>query len=128
MRFRFSKSRLQVEVHKVERRSKSTSDKTMTTSLERRLHMQHDSMQQEQQNNILHEDRQPFIEEIAALRSLAGVAGVTDHLLAELDDFQLQVEHLDASAWELKEVRNLSRNELVQLSLAVLRAYNSQSN
>jgi hypothetical protein len=90
--------------------------------------MQHDSRQQVQQNCILHEDRQPFIEEIAALRSLAGVAGVADHLLAELDDFKLRVEHLDASAWELNEVRNLSRNELVHLSLAVLRAYNSQSN
>jgi hypothetical protein len=99
----------------------------MTLSLKRRVHMQHDSRQQEQQTCILHEDRQPFIEEIAALRSLAGVAGVADHLLTELDDFEKEVEHLDASAWERKEVRNQSRNELVHLSLAVLRAYGSGS-
>ena len=85
--------------------------------------MQQDMIQQEEQTCILHEDRHPFIEEILALRSLAGEAGVTAHLLAELDDFKHQVEHLDASAWERKEVRNLSRNELVTLSLAVLRAY-----
>jgi hypothetical protein len=75
----------------------------------------------------LHEDRQPFIEEIAALRSLAGVAGVADHLLADLDNFKHEVEHLDESAWERTEVRNLSRNELVHLSLAVLRANGSGS-
>jgi hypothetical protein len=89
--------------------------------------MQQDMIQQEEQTCILHEDRQPFIEEILALRSLAGEAGVTDRLLAELDDFKHQVERLDASTWERKEVRNLSRNELVHLSLAVLRAYRSRS-
>ena len=89
--------------------------------------MQQDMIQQEEQTCILHEDRQPFIEEILALRSLAGEAGVTGHLLAELDDFKHQVERLDASAWERKEVRNLSRNELVHLSLTVLRAYRSRS-
>jgi hypothetical protein len=90
--------------------------------------MQYVSRQQKQQACIIDEDKQPFIEEIAALRSLAGVAGVADHLLAELDDFKHEVEHLDESAWERKEVRNLSRNELVHLSLAVLRAYGSGSN
>jgi hypothetical protein len=89
--------------------------------------MQQDMLQQEEQICLLHEDRQPFIEEISALRSLAGEAGVTDHLLAALDDFKQQVEYLDASAWERKEVRNLSRNKLVHLSLAVLRAYHSRS-
>ena len=87
--------------------------------------MQQDMIQQEEQTCILHEDRKPFIEEILALRSLAGAEGVTGHLLAELDDFKHQ--RLDASAWERKEVRNLSRNELVHLSLAVLRAYRSRS-
>ena len=86
--------------------------------------MQFDTIQQTEQACVLHEDRQQFIGEISALRSLAGVA---DQLLAELDDFKLQVEHLDASAWKRQEVRNLSRNELVHLSLAVLRAYGSRS-
>ena len=89
--------------------------------------MQQDMIRREEQTCLLHEDRQPFIEEILALRSLAGEAGVTGHLLAELDDFKHQVERLDASAWERKEVRNLSRNELVHLSLDVLRAYRSRS-
>jgi len=89
--------------------------------------MQQDMIQQEEQTCSLHEDRQLFIEEILALRSLAGEAGVTGHLLAELDDFKHQVERLDASAWKRKEVRNLSRNELVHLSLDVLRAYRSRS-
>ena len=89
--------------------------------------MQQDMIQQEERICLLHEDRQPFIEEISTLRSLAGEAGVTDHLLAALDDFKHQVEYLDASAWERKEVRNLSRNKLVHLSLAVLRAYHSRS-
>ena len=89
--------------------------------------MRQDMIQHEEQTCLLHEDRQPFIEEILALRSLAGEAGVTVHLLAVLDDFKYQVEHLDASAWERKEVRNLSRNELVTLSLAVLRAYRLRS-
>ena len=68
----------------------------------KRIHMQQDMIQQEEQICLLHEDRQPFIEEISALRSLAGEAGVTDHLLAALDDFKQQVEYLDASAWERK--------------------------
>jgi hypothetical protein len=87
--------------------------------------MQHDSKQQEQQTCISHEDRLPFIEEIVVLRSLARDAGIADHLLANLDNFKHEVEHLDESVWEQKEVRNQSRNELVRLSLAVLRAYGS---
>jgi hypothetical protein len=89
--------------------------------------MQQYTVQQEQQTSVLHEDRQQFIEEISTLRSLAAVAGVAGHLLAELEIFKHQVEHLDASAWERKEVRVLKRNELVRLSLAVLRAFNSRS-
>lgn len=89
--------------------------------------MQHNSIQQEEQTCLLHEDRQPFIEEISALRSLAGEAGVSGHLLSELDGFKYQVEHLDASVWERKEVRVLNRNELVRLSLSVLRAFGSRS-
>jgi len=89
--------------------------------------MQYDMVQQKQQTCVLQEDMQPFIEEISALRSLAEVAGVAGHLLEELDTFKHEVEHLDSSAWERKEVRNLSRNELVYLSLAVLRAYRSRS-
>ena len=89
--------------------------------------MQHYRVQQEQQTCVLQEDIQPFIEEISALRSLAGEAGVTDPLLEELDDFKHQVEHFDESAWERKEVRLLSRKELVRLSLAVLRAYDVRS-
>jgi hypothetical protein len=83
--------------------------------------------QQEQHTCILQEDIQQFRAEISALRSLAAVAGVASHLLAELDVFKHQVEHLDARAWEQKEVRVLQRNELVRLSLAVLRAFNSRS-
>jgi hypothetical protein len=90
--------------------------------------MQHDMIQQEEQICVLQENVQQFIEEILALRSLAEDAGVTGQLLEELDVFKHDVEHLDASAWERKEVRTLSRNELVHLSLAVLRAYQSQSN
>lgn len=89
--------------------------------------MHQDMNQQEEQTCLLHEDRQPFIEEISALRSLAGEAGVTGHVLEELDDFKYQVEHLDASVWERKEVRVLNRNELVRLSLSVLRAFGSRS-
>ena len=89
--------------------------------------MQHYSVQQEQQTFVLQEDLQPFIEEISALRSLATVVGVAGQLLEELDGFKREVEHLDSSAWEQKEVRNLSRNELVRLSLSVLRAFGSQS-
>lgn len=89
--------------------------------------MQHDIIQQEEQTCVLQENVQQFIEEISALRSLAEDAGVTGQLLEELDVFKHDVEHFDASAWERKEVRTLSRNELVHLSLAVLRAYGSRS-
>jgi hypothetical protein len=75
----------------------------------------------------LQEDKQQFIEEIAALRSLAEVAEVTGHLLADLDDFKHEVEHLDVSTWERNEVRVLNRNTLVRFSLALLRAYRTQS-
>ncbi len=78
--------------------------------------MQHYSVQQEQQTFVLQEDLQPFIEEISALRSLATVVGVAGQLLEELDGFKREVEHLDLSAWERKEVRVLKRNELVRLS------------
>jgi hypothetical protein len=88
--------------------------------------MQHDMVQQEEQTCVLQEDMQQFIEEISALRTLAEVAGVAGHLLEELDIFKHEVEHLDSSAWERKEVRNLNRNELVRLSLAVLRAFGSR--
>jgi hypothetical protein len=89
--------------------------------------MQHMMVQQEQQTCGLQEDQQPFIEEIAALRSLAEAAEVAGPLLEELEVFQHEVEHLDACEWERKEVSSLKRNELVGLSLAVLRAYRSQS-
>ena len=89
--------------------------------------MQHDKVQQEQQTCVLQEDIQPFIEEISALRSLAAEAGVAANLLAELEVFKHEVEHLDSSAWEQNEVRVLKRHELVHLSLAVLRAFNSRS-
>jgi hypothetical protein len=81
----------------------------------------------EQQTFALQEDIKQFIEEISALQSLAAVAGVARSLLAELDVFHHQVELLDANAWEQKEVRVSKRNELVRLSLAVLRAFRSQS-
>ncbi len=89
--------------------------------------MQHDMIQQEEQTCVLQEDKQPFIEEISALRSLAEQASVTGNHLEELDVFKHDVEHLDASEWRRKEVRVLKRNELVRLSLAVLRAYRTQS-
>ena len=89
--------------------------------------MQHYSVQQEQQICVLQEERQQFIQEIATLRSLAEEAGIAGHLLEKLDVFKHEVEHLDSSAWEQKEVRNLSRNELVRLSLSVLRAFGSRS-
>ena len=89
--------------------------------------MQQYTVQQEQQTSILHENKQQFIEEISTLRSLAAVAGVAANLLAELDVFKHEVEHLDASAWERKDVKLLKRNELVRLSLAVLRAFNLRS-
>jgi hypothetical protein len=89
--------------------------------------MQNTMIQQEQQTCVLHEDIEHFIAEISTLRSLAAEAGVAGPLLAELEVFQHEVEHLDASTWERKEVRGLKRNELVGLSLAVLRAYRSWS-
>ena len=89
--------------------------------------MQQYVVQQEQQTYILHDDKQQFIEEISTLRSLAAVAGVAAHLLAELDVFKHEVEHLASSAWERKEVRDLSRHELVRLPLAMLRATGSRS-
>ena len=87
--------------------------------------MQQYSIQQAQQTSVLHDDKQQFIEEISALRSIAEVAGVAANLLAELEVFKHEVEHLDACEWERKEVSSLKRNELVGLSLAVLRAYRS---
>ena len=89
--------------------------------------MQHSMVQQEQQTCVLHDDKQQFIEEISALRSLAAEAGVAANLLAELEVFKHEVEHLDSSAWEQNEVRVLKRHELVHLSLGVLRAFNSRS-
>jgi hypothetical protein len=89
--------------------------------------MQDIMVQQEPQTCGLQEDMQHFIEEISTLQSLAEEAGVASPVLAELEVFKYEVEHLDASAWERKEVSGLKRNELVGLSLAVLRAYRSQS-
>lgn len=89
--------------------------------------MQQYTVQQEQQTSVLHDDKQQFIEEICTLRSLAEVVGVTANLLEELEVFKHEVEHLDSSAWEQKEVRVLKRNELVRLSLAMLRAFDSRS-
>jgi len=80
-------------------------------------------VQQEEQTCVLHDDKQQFIEEISTLRSLAEEAGVAGHLLAELDGLKHHIEYLGSSAWERKEVRDLSRNALVRLSLSVLRAY-----
>jgi hypothetical protein len=89
--------------------------------------MQHTIVQQEQQICGLQEDMQSFMEEISTLRFLAEEAGVASALLEELEVFKHEVEHLDASAWVCKEVRVMKRNELVDLSLAVLRAYRTQS-
>jgi len=89
--------------------------------------MQQYTIQKEQQTCVLHDDKQQFIEEISALRSLAAEAGVAANFLAELEVFKHEVEHLDSSAWEQNEVRVLKRHELVHLSLAVLRAFNSRS-
>ena len=89
--------------------------------------MQHDRVQQEEQTCVFHDDMQPFREEIATLRSLAEEAEVAGQLLEELDIFKHEVEHLASSAWERKEVRDLSRHELVRLSLAMLRATGSRS-
>jgi hypothetical protein len=89
--------------------------------------MQQYTVQQEQHTCILHEDKQQFIEEISVLRSLAEVAGVAANLLAELEVFKHEVEHLDSSAWEQNEVRVLKRHEFVCLCIAVLRAFNARS-
>jgi hypothetical protein len=89
--------------------------------------MQHYSVQQEQQTCALQEDMQPFIEEISSLRSLAAVVGVAGQLLEELDGFKHEVEHLDLSVWERKDVRVRNRDKLVRLSLSVLRAFSSRS-
>jgi hypothetical protein len=89
--------------------------------------MQHYMVQQEQQTFVLQEDIQQFIEEISTLRSLAEEAGVAGLLLEELEIFKHEVEHPNSRAWERKEVRVLQRNELVRLSLDVLRAYRSRS-
>jgi len=89
--------------------------------------MQPYSVQQEQQTCVLQEDMQQFIQEISTLRSLTEEAGIAGHLLEELDIFKHEVEHLDASVWERKEVRVLNRDELVHLSLSVLRAFGSRS-
>jgi hypothetical protein len=89
--------------------------------------MQQYIVQQEQQTYALLDDKQQFIEEISALRSLAAEAGVAANLLAELEVFKHGVEHLDSRAWEQNELRVIKRHELVRLSLAVLRAFNSRS-
>ena len=87
--------------------------------------MQQYMVEQEQQTCVLQEDIEHFIAEISTLRSLAKEAGVAGPLLEELEIFQHEVEHLDASAWERKEVRCLKRNELVRLCIMALRAYRS---
>jgi hypothetical protein len=89
--------------------------------------MQHDFIQQKEQRCALQEDKQQFIEEIAALRSLAELAEITGHLLEDLDDFKHDIERLDASSWKRKQVQVLNRNTLERFSLAVLRAYRMQS-
>lgn len=89
--------------------------------------MQHSVVQQEEQTCVLHDDFQHFLEEASTLRSLAEEAEVTGQHLEELEDFQHRVEQLGSSAWERKEVRDLSRHALVRLSLAVLRAFNARS-
>ena len=89
--------------------------------------MQHSMVQQDQQTCVLQEDIEHFIEEISTLRSLAEEAGVAGQLLEELDVFKHEVKHLGSSAWERKEGRDLSRHELVRLSLAILRASGSRS-
>jgi hypothetical protein len=89
--------------------------------------MQHYGVQQEQQSCVLQEDMHQFIQEISTLRSLAEDAGIECLLLEELDVFKHEVEHLDSSVWERKEVRVLNRDELVRLSLSVLRAFGSRS-
>ncbi len=89
--------------------------------------MQHFTVQQEQRTCVLQEDVQQFIKEISTLRSLAEEAGIAGQLLEELDGFKYKIEHLDSSIWERKEMRVLNRDELVHLSLSVLRAFGSRS-
>ena len=89
--------------------------------------MQHSLVQHEQQTFGLEEDMHHFIEEISTLRFLAEEAGVAGPLLQELEAFKHEIERLDANTWERKEVSGLKRNELVNLSLAVLRAFGSRS-
>jgi hypothetical protein len=69
--------------------------------------MQQYRIQQAQQTSVLHDDKQQFIE--------------------ELEVFKHEVEQVDSSAWGRKEVRVCKRDDLVCLSLAVLRAFNSRS-
>ena len=88
--------------------------------------MQHDKIQQEEQIFVIYDDVQHFIREISALRSLAEEVGIAGHLLEELDIFKHEIEYLDSSVWERKEVKVLNRDELVRLSLAVLRAFGSR--
>jgi hypothetical protein len=87
--------------------------------------MQHYGVQQEQQTCFLQEDMHQFIQEISTLRSLAKEAGIEGLLLEELDKFKHEVEHLDSSVWEQEEVKVRNRDELVRLSLSVLRAFGS---
>ena len=94
--------------------------------LEGRIQMQQNTVQQEQQASVSHDGRQQFIEEISTLRSLAKVTGAPANLLEEFEGFKHEIEHLDASAWEQKEVRALKRSELARLSLAMLRAFYSR--
>jgi hypothetical protein len=89
--------------------------------------MQHSMVHQEEQTCVLHDDMQQFIEEISTLQSLAEEAEIAGQHLEELEGFKHRVEHLGSSAWERQEVRDLSRHELVRLSLAVLRAFNARS-
>jgi len=83
---------------------------------ERRTHMQQYRIQQAHQTRVLHDDKQLFIEEISALRSMAEVAGVAANLLAELEVFKHEVEQVDSTAWGRKEVRVCKRDDLVCLS------------
>ena len=89
--------------------------------------MQHYNVLQEQRICVLQEDVQQFLNEISTLRSLVEEAGIEGLLLEELDVFKHEVEHLDSSVWERKEVRVLNRDELLHLSLSVLRAFGSRS-
>ena len=89
--------------------------------------MQQYEVQQEQQSFVLQDDLQRLRQEIFALRALASAVGVAAHLREELAVFAHEVEQLESRAWKRKEVRVLKRNELVRLSLAVLRGYRSPS-